>query len=148
MRRPSGAGAWAATGLAALAGFALMHVWVPAEGRENALCLLRRLTGIPCPGCGMTRAFAHLAKGEWSAALAAHPCAPLLALELGLLWLAWGARLRGLAVPASRPAGLPSGAGPAAPADPAGWFLPLVLANLALLWALWLGRAATGTLPW
>jgi hypothetical protein len=132
-RRPSGLAAWVLTGAAGLAGFALMRVWVPAEGRENAFCLMRRVLGIPCPGCGMTRAFAHLAKGEWSAALADHPLAPALALELGLLWMAWGAVLAGRPVFAGRRSS---------------WVAPLAIGNLAVLWALWLGRVATGTLPW
>jgi hypothetical protein len=95
----------------------------------------------------LTRAFAHLAKGEWTAALAAHPLAPVLALELGVLWGGWGARLAGRPVLGGQVL-----RGPVAPATPAGsspnWTVPLVLGNLAVLWALWLGRAATGTLPW
>jgi hypothetical protein len=158
-RRSSGAAAWTATGVAGLAGLALLHLWVPPEGRESAVCLLRRLLGIPCPGCGLTRAFAHLAKGEWSAAIVAHPFAPVLAFELGLLWAAWGARLAGFRMSAGAPpagagaggAGAGSGTvpagGPAVGSSPA-WVEPLVLANVAVLWALWLGRAATGTLPW
>jgi len=102
---------------------------VPPEGRESAICLLRRFTGIPCPGCGLTRAFAHLAKGEWSAALHDHPLAPLLAAELALLWAAWGAAAAGLVR-------LPALVKPEVTA----------LAHLAVLVAVWLGRMATGTL--
>lgn len=39
------------------------------------------LTGLPCPGCGLTTAFAHLARGHWEASIAAHP----LGLPLFLL---------------------------------------------------------------
>jgi hypothetical protein len=85
---------------------------------------------MPCPGCGLTRAFAHLAKGEWPEALADHPLAPVLAVELILAWLAWGAALLGR-LPRRR-----------FPVD------AVVLANAAVLCALWLGRLATGTLPW
>ena len=95
------------------------------------MCLSRRFFHMPCPGCGLTRAFAHLAKGEWPAALADHPLAPVLAAEMGLAWLAWGAALWDR-LPLRRP-------------------LPIdlvVLANAAVLCALWLGRLATGTLPW
>ncbi len=50
------------------------------------LCPLRALSGWPCPGCGMTRAFLSLARLDVAAALAAHPAAPAL---LGLvLWRA------------------------------------------------------------
>jgi uncharacterized protein DUF2752 len=122
---------WALAGLAALAGFACLHVWVPPEDAASSLCLARRLLGIPCPGCGMTRAFAHLAKGEWAAAVAAHPLAPPLAAELALGWLGWGwalARRRPLRPPA--------------------WLEPVLLGHVAALCALWVGRLATGTLPW
>jgi hypothetical protein len=104
---------------------------VPPEGAESSFCLLRRVFNLPCPGCGMTRAFAHLAKGEWGAALRDHPLAPLLAVELGLLWVAWGASLAGL-VRLRLPARLEL----------------TLLAHLAVLVAVWLGRVATGTLPW
>ena len=80
---------------------------------------------------GLTRAFAHLAKGEWPEALADHPLAPVLAVELILAWLAWGAALLGW-LPLRRPLRIDV----------------LVLANAAVLFALWLGRLATGTLPW
>jgi hypothetical protein len=79
----------------------------------------------------MTRAFALLAKGEWGAAFGMHPLAPILALEAVLGWLAWGAALA-----ARRPFRLPVGVD------------TLTLAHAAVLLALWLGRAATGTLPW
>jgi len=122
---------WLFTGLAGLAGLAVLHVWVPSTDAAGAFCLSRRLFHLPCPGCGMTRAMAHLAKGEWSAAVRDHPLAPVVALEALLAWLAWGA-----AVAAARPFRLPVR------------LETLLLANVAALAALWLGRAATGTLPW
>src|SRR5690242_20302444 len=127
MLRPS-ARAWLLAGLAGLAGLAVLHLWTPSGDPAGAICLLRRLFHLPCPGCGMTRAFAHLAKGEWRAAFALHPLAPLAALELILGWTAWGASL------ASSRLRFP-------------WRIDsLLLANVAAFVALWLGRAATGTL--
>lgn len=124
---------WAAAGLAALAGLALLRTWHPGEGTLS-ICLFRNVTGIPCPGCGMTRAFALLARGDWRAALAMHPLAPLLAAELGLAWLAWGWAAAGRL-----------------PARLENWrqqrLVPIVLAHVALFCALWLGRLSTGTLP-
>ena len=122
---------WALAGLGALAGFFLFRVWVPAPGARLTACLLRRFAGLPCPGCGMTRAFAHLAKGEWGAAVTDHPLAPVVALEFILGWAAWGTALA---------------LGPR-------FRLPVrietvLVANAAALCALWLGRIATGTLPW
>jgi hypothetical protein len=120
---------WALAGLAGLAALALLHVWVPDPDPARAFCFSRRFLGIPCPGCGLTRAFAHLAKGEWSAALAAHPLAPVFVAEAVAGWLLWGARLR-------RPLPGPD------------WIAPVALGHVAVLCALWLGRLSTGTLPW
>lgn len=120
---------WALAGLAGLAALALFHVWVPDPDPARAFCFSRRFLSIPCPGCGLTRAFAHLAKGEWSAALTAHPLAPLFAVEALAGWLLWGIGLR-------RPLPRPD------------WIAPAAFGHLAVLCALWLGRLSTGSLPW
>lgn len=49
-------------------------------------CFFAKITGRPCPGCGMTRAVAALLHGEWRQAMAYHPFVPGFAL-LGLLLL-------------------------------------------------------------
>lgn len=36
------------------------------------ICPLRRLTGLPCPGCGLTRSWVYLAHGWWREAFSAH----------------------------------------------------------------------------
>jgi hypothetical protein len=122
---------WLLTGFVGLTGLAILHVWVPSNDPSMAVCLSRRLFHIPCPACGLTRAFAHLAKGEWRAALTLHPLAPVLALEMIVGWLAWGTSLA-----RRRPFRLP------VPVD------TFTLGHAAVLVAIWLGRAATGTLPW
>jgi hypothetical protein len=46
-------------------------------------CGLRAMLGIPCPGCGMTRALLAAARLDWAAAMRWHPLAlPLLAVAL------------------------------------------------------------------
>jgi len=54
-------------------------------------CPLRRLTGLPCPGCGLSRACAALSRGDVREALAVHAFA--LALPPLALLLAAGAVL-------------------------------------------------------
>jgi hypothetical protein len=131
MKDRRSAWSWALAGLAGLAGLALLQVWVPDPDPARAFCFSRRFLGLPCPGCGLTRAFAHLAKGEWPAALAAHPLAPVLAAEAVVAWLLWGIGLR-RDVPLLRQ----------------DWIEPVALGHMAVLCALWLGRLATGSLPW
>jgi hypothetical protein len=122
---------WLLAGLVGLAGLAVLHFWTPSGDPATALCLSRRLFHLPCPACGLTRAFAHLAKGEWRAAVTLHPLAPVLALEAVLGWLAWGVALA-LRRPLRPPVTVDA----------------LALGHVAALCALWLGRVATGTLPW
>lgn len=48
------------------------------------LCLFHRVTGLPCPGCGMTRAVVLLGHGDLAGSLRMHPLAPVF----GLMWIA------------------------------------------------------------
>jgi Protein of unknown function (DUF2752) len=43
-------------------------------------CAFRELTQLPCPGCGLTTAFAHMVRGEARAALVASPVGALACL--------------------------------------------------------------------
>lgn len=47
----------------------MLNQWISHLG----LCPIRNITGLPCPGCGMTRAFLSLAKFDLAAALEYHP---------------------------------------------------------------------------
>ena len=60
------------------------------------LCPLRRLTGLPCPGCGLTHAFVSLGHGDIAAALRFNALS-LMLFPLGLLWIGW--RLSGRSTP-------------------------------------------------
>ncbi len=51
----------------------------------GGICPFRLVTGIPCPGCGMTRAVLAACRGDMTAAFAYHPLFPLLPLVALLL---------------------------------------------------------------
>lgn len=51
---------------------------LPANGLGIDVCGVHRLSGLPCPGCGLTRAFIAVANGEWAAALAWNPFVAVL----------------------------------------------------------------------
>lgn len=48
-------------------------------------CPIDAVIGQPCPGCGLTRAMAALAVGNWQSAVQLHPLAPLAAATILLL---------------------------------------------------------------
>lgn len=56
--------------ISALAGIALLYVALEAFG---VTCPIRFLTGISCAGCGMSRAWLSLLRGDLAAAFAFHP---------------------------------------------------------------------------
>ena len=56
--------------------------WVGISGWQ---CPLLLATGLPCPGCGLSRAVAALARGEVGAALTLHAFAPALVTAVLLL---------------------------------------------------------------
>lgn len=63
----------ARTVVVALAAMALAAVHL--RSRPATLCLVRSVTGVPCPLCGGTTAVADLGRGDVSAAAAASPLA-------------------------------------------------------------------------
>ena len=50
-----------------------------------SLCLVKGLTGLDCPGCGMTRAFLLIGHGRFADAVAMHPGSiPAFAIVAGM----------------------------------------------------------------
>jgi hypothetical protein len=108
---------------------ALLAVHTPGDDGPT-LCPFAQLTGIACPGCGMTRAASYLIHGDLATALHYHPLVPLIA---ALMLAGWGWYLL------RRSGRVPP--------------LPTKLVNAVLvgtgvmLLGVWAARLATGTLP-
>ena len=120
---------WTVGGLGA-AGLAVLAAWTPSDDGSLSICLTRRVFGLPCPGCGLTRGLAYLLQGDLARSVALHPLAPLAAADAVVGWGIWGLVIHGLAAP-----------------PPARAVRLVLLAQLAVFVALWLGRLATGTAP-
>ncbi len=118
---------WIATGLILISTWGVLRLWEPSERALHSICFVRQATGVSCPGCGLTRGFASLAKLEISRSIDRHPLTPLLAFEVLILWLGWGFVVLGRAsVP---------------PIDSVNRFLVL---HAGLLVGVWLSRITSG----
>ncbi len=76
----------AATG----AGGLVLACLLSPDGIEDGpvICPFRRLTGLPCPGCGLTRSWVYLAHGWWRESWAAHPFGAVAVLAVLALCVA------------------------------------------------------------
>ncbi|HEY6724350.1 MAG TPA: DUF2752 domain-containing protein [Polyangiaceae bacterium] len=76
--------------------FALVLPFAFAVLNEFPICPTAGLLGLPCPGCGLTRATLLLFQGEFAKALALHPLVlPLSPLYFGVLGYAGFDLVRG-----------------------------------------------------
>ncbi len=67
---------------------------VRAQGADGvSICIVRNVTGVPCPGCGTTRSVVHVLHGEILDAVTTNPLGLLAAGALTLLPLWIGADL-------------------------------------------------------
>jgi len=79
--------------LAVVGFFVLFGVFVasvfyqPASGNYFTICAFKNLTGLPCPGCGLTHSFCALAKGDIGDAFLFNALGPPLFVALFLLWI-------------------------------------------------------------
>lgn len=100
----------AAGGVVALAAACLFSPEHMEDG--PVICPFRQLTGLPCPGCGLTRSWVYLVHGWWRESFLAHPFGPLaVALVVVLAVVTVRARVRRTAAPsldriAKHPAGI------------------------------------------
>lgn len=79
-----------------ICGAAALHLGASAAGLGGWPCPILSALGVPCPGCGLSRAAMLLFRGEFGLALSIHAFAPLLVAALLLLLVAAtvGARAR------------------------------------------------------
>ena len=59
-----------------LAGIGALQIWLAAAGLPGWPCPVKSALGIPCPGCGLSRAVSLLFQKEWGASLHLHAFAP------------------------------------------------------------------------
>ena len=56
----------------------LVSFVMPSAGLPATLCWFHNVTGLPCPGCGLTRSLANISHGHPVDAFGYHPFGPLL----------------------------------------------------------------------
>jgi hypothetical protein len=69
--------------IACLAGYIWLYFSITKKITENKsveLCLIKRVTNIPCPSCGSTRSVISLTKGDFIRALNFNPIGYLVAI--------------------------------------------------------------------
>jgi hypothetical protein len=54
----------------------------------GVVCPMLHVLGVPCPGCGATRACAAMLRGDWHAWLKMHALAPVFLVAVGLFAVA------------------------------------------------------------
>jgi Protein of unknown function (DUF2752) len=94
------------------------------------ICPFALITGMACPGCGMTRAASSLMRGDFSTALGYHPLVPLIALLAIGGWAWFLLRRSGRVEPL-----------------PARWVNTILIATGVMLLGVWAARLLSGTLP-
>ena len=62
---------------AIIVGAGVLHVGLSMAGFSLWSCPFRAATGVPCPGCGLTRATLELLRGDLSGSLQTHAFAPI-----------------------------------------------------------------------
>ena len=94
------------------------------------VCPFALITGMACPGCGMTRAASSLIRGDLSTALGYHPLVPLIAILLVGGWAWYLLRRSGRVQPL-----------------PTRWVNSILIVTGVMLLGVWAARLLSGTLP-
>src|SRR3989339_1498243 len=67
-------------------GVLLAAAFLPLDRIPYTICTFLRLTGYPCPSCGLTRGFIAMAHGQWLTVLHTCPLAVLLYAATALVF--------------------------------------------------------------
>lgn len=73
---------------AMIAGAVGLQAGLVSLGLPGWPCPFFHVIGLPCPGCGLSRACVALVQGDWAASLELHAFAPVFAGGLTLVFLA------------------------------------------------------------
>lgn len=73
--------------LALITVLAILQVGLAAAGWRGWQCPIYFIFGVPCPGCGLSRATALFIQGKWQTAIEMHAFAPILAVAVGFLMI-------------------------------------------------------------
>jgi len=66
---------------------AALRLYAPFAGAGPVVCALRIVGGVPCPGCGMTRALGEMLSGRIGASWRYHPLALPILASLVVVWI-------------------------------------------------------------
>ena len=66
---------------------AVSFFYSPPDSGYISVCMFKNLTGLPCPGCGLTHSFCALAKGRVASAFVFNAMGPPIFLLAAGFWL-------------------------------------------------------------
>jgi hypothetical protein len=115
--------------VAGAAAFAVLGLTSSEDDAGIVFCPFRRCTGGYCPGCGMTRSGGALLRGDVAASWRQHPFLVLAITQLAIVGV------------------LLTAGGDRAAQHVQRWQRDLLLANVAVVVAIWAVRLATGSIP-
>lgn len=90
-------GLYVSLALGCIAGYVWLFYSFSRMNEGVTLCLFKRVTGIPCPACGSTRAIMELIRGNLLTSLTTNPNGFVLSTLMLVLpvWLLWDVCKRG-----------------------------------------------------
>jgi len=71
-----------------IAGAGVLHLGLSLAGLPGWECPFLAVTGIPCPGCGLTHATMQFLRGDVISSLQTHAFAPILLFALAVMFFA------------------------------------------------------------